>query len=453
MKLADLLKRGYFPKELPPPFTTEAFGSFLEQQPSQFIHLSQGPAETIPARHSLSRAGSLRRVLSIPNPLSFLTLSRWFEQHWTIVENQCQKSSLSLSKPQLSLAGRAVATAVPFKQHPEYQADLRSRSKYILKTDITNCYPSIYTHSISWALHSKITAKSNRRLQSLVGNRLDKLVTNAQHGQTIGIPIGPDTSFIIAEMLLSSIDEEFHVRMKKEKLRLNGYRSYDDFEFGFTTRADAETAVAILQRVLGEYELQLNPSKTHIIKLPVPIEPAWVSELRTFKFESNPQIWDLRRYFDRAFELSISNRDAEILRYAVQRLRSVNINEKYWTIFQDLLLQCAMVEPSALPAVVDHLHYYKNEGLPLNVRKITEVFNILLNSHAPLGHGSEVAWSLWGCLLFRIKIKSAPAHAVADMEDSIAALLLLHAQDSGLIRSKVNLQNWQMVLTGAGPSG
>ena len=27
--------------------------------------------------------------------------------------------------------------------------------KYILKTDIKNFYPSIYTHSIAWALHTK----------------------------------------------------------------------------------------------------------------------------------------------------------------------------------------------------------------------------------------------------------------------------------------------------------
>ena len=451
VKLVDLLKRGYFPKELPPPFTTESFGSLLERDPSLFASLSKGRQETVPARHSLSRAGSLRRLLSIPNPLSFLRLSEWFEQNWAFVEKQCRKSSHSLSKPQMSSADRAVVAEVPFNQQPTHQADLRAKSRYILKTDITNCYPSIYTHSISWALHTKAEAKSRRGPSALIGNQLDKLVRVGQHGQTIGIPIGPDTSFIIAEIVLSSIDEEFCKSMKKEKLELNGFRSYDDFEFGFTTRADAERAVSILQKVLSEYELQLNPGKTTIVELPVPIESNWASELRAFKFDDNSQTWDLRRYFDRAFEFSRLNRDSEVLKYAIQRLRSVDIARKNWTLCQDLLLQCAMVEPSALPAVVDHLHFYKNKGFPLNVPKVSEVFNVLLSSHAPLGHGSEVAWALWGCLLFHLQIKNSPASAVAEMDDSVAALLLLHAQVLGLIRSKtalkMALRNWQQVLT------
>ena len=37
--------------------------------------------------------------------------------------------------------------------------DLLIRSNYIAKADISNCYPSIYSHSISWALVGKIEAK------------------------------------------------------------------------------------------------------------------------------------------------------------------------------------------------------------------------------------------------------------------------------------------------------
>ena len=453
VNLADLLKRGYFPKELPPPFTTEAFGELLERDPSQLSPLSDGNAETLLARHSLARAGPLRRILSIPNPLSFLQLCNWFNQNWLTVENQCQKSSISLSKPQASSSDRAVVSKVPFNQQPIHQAALRATSRCILRTDITNCYPSIYTHSISWALHTKSEAKIHRRPSDLTGNQLDKLVTAAQHGQTIGIPIGPDTSFIIAEMILSSVDEEFARRLEKEKLNPNGYRAYDDFEFGFTTRADAESAAGILERVLSEYELQLSPSKTNIVELPVPLESAWVSELRTFNFSHRISTWEMRRYFDRAFELSMVNGSSEVLKYAIQRLRSIEITGDDWTLFEDLLLQCAMVEPSVLPIVVDHLHYYRDKNYPLNSQKIGEVFNILLKSHAPLGHGSEVAWSLWGCLLFQLRISRASVAAVASMEDAIAGLLLLHAQELGLLDAKIECGNWNTSMTEDGLRG
>ena len=373
-------------------------------------------------------------------------------------DHYCPGISLSIPYEQKGFihrlsAGRAVVPSVPFNQQPVHQAGLRSKSRFILKTDVTNCYPSIYTHSISWALHTKGVAKSNRHSRSLIGNKLDKLISIAQHGQTIGIPIGPDTSFIIAEMLLSSADEEFCKRMKTEKLQVNGYRSFDDYEFGFTARADAETAVAILQKVLAEYELQLNPGKTRIIELPVPLEPNWVSELRSFRFDSTPLTWDMRRYFDRAFELSKMNRDSEVLKYAVQRLRSIDVPDTDFDLFQDLLLQCAMVEPGALPAVVDHLHHYENEGMSLDSAKVGEVFNILLSAHAPLGHGSEVAWALWGSILFGLGISSTSVSAVATMDDPFAALLLLHARDLGLTQGTVQTQNWRTALTGPGLRG
>ena len=213
-----------------------------------------------------------------------------------------------------------------------------------------------------------------------------------------------------------------------------------------TARADAERAIAILQRVLSEYELQLNPGKTSIIQLPVPIESAWASELRRFSFDDGSQVWDLRRYFDRAFELTTLHRDAEVLKYAIRRLRSVDIAEKNWKLYQDLLLQCAMVEPSSLPAVVDHLHSYKNRDYPVDTSKAKEVLNTLISAHAPLGHGSEVAWSLWGYLLFHLQIEDSTASAVADMEDPFAALLMLHAQDSGLTRARIELQNTETAL-------
>ena len=442
VKLINMLKLGYFPKELPPPFTTGEFGTLFENQPGLITQLANSSEQSHLARHSLFRAGNLRRLLSVPNPSPFLRLSKCLEDHWEDVESQCARSPFSLSTPGIGSSNRAIVPVVPFNKQPIYQANLRAKSRFILKTDIANFYPSIYTHSIPWALHTKAKAKRNHG-PSLWGNQLDKLVRDGQHGQSIGIPIGTDTSLAIAEMLLSSVDEEFYNRMDMKGLRTNGFRSYDDYELGFTTRADAETAITILQSALSEYELQLNPSKTTIIELPIPIEPAWVSELRTFRIQDAAQTWDLRRYFDRAFELSRLFRDTEVLKYAVQRLRSVYITEYNWPLCESLLLQCGMVETSALPVVIDHLHFYRDEGYKLRLDELKEVFHILLNSYAPLGHGSEVAWLLWGCLLFGLRVEKSAANAVADMEDPFAALLLLHTQDSGLIKGKFRLRNWR----------
>lgn len=63
----------------------------------------------------------------------------------------------------------------------------------LVKTDVKNFYPSIYTHSIPWALHGKKYIRNAKRRYdySFIGNKLDKLFQSANDQCTNGIPIGP----------------------------------------------------------------------------------------------------------------------------------------------------------------------------------------------------------------------------------------------------------------------
>lgn len=81
------------------------------------------------------------------------------------------------------------------------------------------------------------TAKANKS-GALLGNTLDKLVRAAQDGQTIGIPIGPDTSLIVSELVMCAADQTL-----SESLPATGFRYVDDIELSFVTRAEAESAL------------------------------------------------------------------------------------------------------------------------------------------------------------------------------------------------------------------
>lgn len=45
--------------------------------------------------------------------------------------------------------------------------------EYVCHTDITDCYGSLYTHSVAWAMHGKAKAKQRRKDRALLGNRMD----------------------------------------------------------------------------------------------------------------------------------------------------------------------------------------------------------------------------------------------------------------------------------------
>jgi len=79
---------------------------------------------------------------------------------------------------------------------------------YVLYTDITDCYGSIYTHSIPWALHTKPTAKDKKNDKSLIGNIIDIHLQDMSYGQTNGIPQGSVLMDFIAEMVLGYADLE-----------------------------------------------------------------------------------------------------------------------------------------------------------------------------------------------------------------------------------------------------
>ena len=88
--------------------------------------------------------------------------------------------------------------------------------QYMFATDITNCYGSIYTHTVAWALMGKDEAKQNRHNSSLLGNVIDNYLQGMQYGQTNGIPQGSVLSDFIAEMVLAFADSQLGERLESE---------------------------------------------------------------------------------------------------------------------------------------------------------------------------------------------------------------------------------------------
>jgi hypothetical protein len=165
---------------------------------------------------------------------------------------------------------------------------------------VSRFYGSLYTHSLPWALHGKAAAKKDRT-PALFGNQLDERLRRCQDGQTIGVAIGPDTSFVAAEVVLTAVDKLLLGQFKD----VSGLRYIDDYELVFPSRAAAEDGLYQLEIALGHLELQINPAKTQVDDLPLAHEPAWVTELRLRQLRRGKYYaGDVVALFDRAFELA-----------------------------------------------------------------------------------------------------------------------------------------------------
>lgn len=134
---------------------------------------------------------------------------------------------------------------------------------YIYHTDITDCYGSIYTHSIAWALHSKEVAKEKRLDKSLIGNIIDTHIQAMSFGQTNGIPQGSVLMDFIAEIVLVYADLELTKKInhiEKNDFKIIRYR--DDYRIFVNSPQIADEIIKNLSEVLIELGLKLHSQKT-----------------------------------------------------------------------------------------------------------------------------------------------------------------------------------------------
>ena len=445
-----IIARGYFPAEFPPPFTTLDLATYSHATGLAALNKTCATHPwTRPMRHSLARHGGLRRALSVPNPVNFLRLTEAFDIAWLPeIEPLLSTIRLASSQPILSAGPRAFAPRWSDRRST-LEALARSGCRYLLVTDIQNFFPSIYTHSIPWVLHGKAASKAalklGKKAPSFIGDVIDKAIREGQDGQTMGLPIGPDTSWVLAEALLARVEQQLVIALP----RLSGHRFNDDFSIATRSQSDAETAMDALQSCLAEYELSLNPLKTSIQQLPVPIEDEGIAELRLWKLRPAPsaQRTDLIAYFDRVAELVQTGRGDPIASYAVARLRTETILPSSWHLLEALVLQLLVSEPACAKQAAMTLSMLSGAGHVLSRSAVSNAAETLILRHAPLGHTSEVAWALWLCLAAHAPISAHTANAVSSVDDSVVALLALHAKTAGLVTTAYSYGTWEQAMT------
>ena len=140
---------------------------------------------------------------------------------------------------------------------------------HLAVTDIQNFYPSVYTHSLAWAVDGRRVIKANQHnTRDYVGNRIDKLFQSAHNNQTNGIPIGSMVSDMAAELVLTDVDERLGQVLASpaysgEEVLVARFR--DDYRILTTSYHTAYKVVQEISEALRErFDLTLSGEKTSI---------------------------------------------------------------------------------------------------------------------------------------------------------------------------------------------
>lgn len=140
---------------------------------------------------------------------------------------------------------------------------LSLKYRYMFITDITNCYGSIYTHTIAWALLGKDLAKQKRGRSGLLGNIIDTYMQGMQYGQTNGIPQGSVLFAFIAEIVLGYADSQVSEALARKGItdyKILRYR--DDYRIFCNNKEKLEMIAFLLHDILADLNFQLNAKKT-----------------------------------------------------------------------------------------------------------------------------------------------------------------------------------------------
>lgn len=395
----SLMEKGFYPENLPPVFSVRNFydvssanGLFDEDQIERNKPLAL-------ARYNETKRGGQRRVFSSPNPLFFIDIAAYLGTYRRQLAPILNRSSLSCSVPRFETGIDRAIRIDSFSEFTTFRRKKLATSRYVVKTDISRYFHSIYTHSIPWAVHGKSQSKQDRSIRSTqtYTNKLDYIIRQAQDQQTIGIPVGPDTSRIFSELISGAIDEEF---LRQVGPNVVGARLVDDVYLGASNLEEAENLLSAYRDSIRRFELDINESKTRIFEAKSDLEPFWPIEIRREieRFaglgSSRANKAELTAYLDEIIRTANNENDDGILKYAIRKMDDLKLWSRFWECLEPFLIRVAVNFPHCLDYVA-RVVVWRNRRSSIDLVRWTEVCCSTVAYHAPLGNDSEVVWVCW----------------------------------------------------------
>lgn len=437
----DLLRKGYLPENLPPGFASEQIADYFIKNPRQGF-LSQNARPVRPAIYNASKRGMSRRTFSAIHPTTGHDLAEFISARWDELQTFFKKSSFSLSVPTLTPDGDR---ALGITSHNELEATKLARLshyRFIAKTDISRFYHSIYTHSIPWALHGRKEAKADRDVASakVFCNRADQILRCGQDGQTIGIPVGPDASRMIAETICTAIDLEFSNRCTVPDYSL--LRHVDDIWIGANSHADVENALWRYREAIREFELDINENKTKIYAEDFRFCDRWPTDIASqLEFAINsPQHRipeRLRAALEHAFSFATTDGDDGVLKYVIRYIDQTDLKEKHWESVEPFLRRSATHFGHTVDYVTRVLVWRHLVHDDLNRNAWAAILQAILDRQGRLGNDSEVCWAIYACMRLSISIPNGLALNIFSNCGAMSFLTLLNCIELNLVDGAV----------------
>lgn len=264
-----------------------------------------------PYKYRSRRNNGKNRELSVPHPQSMMGIAYLFNEFRDTILYFTNRSNYSIRHPHrvarvfakrdLTFKRNLDAEQFGFEQHDlEYEyvtsyfsyrrfsninrfyssSEFRAcERKYplLMRADVSKCFDSIYTHTISWVTNGRGSSKANReKAGQTFGARFDRYMQYLNYAETSGIVIGPEFSRVFSEIILQEVD----VLVERDLSRLSGgglergrdydiMRYVDDYFIFLGDSRRSGQVEEVLARNLAKFKLHLNEGKQKQFETPL----------------------------------------------------------------------------------------------------------------------------------------------------------------------------------------
>lgn len=379
-----LLGHGMFTDKLPPCFSSETFFEYVRTKTPHPQAVNHSFVDYNSTNHT-----NVPRLFAIPHPEAYWQLCNVIKENWLNINEHIGKPSIKFNYCHVRKYKNSDAifqmNSIGYDKwkKEENTIDYLIGCRYVVQADISKCFPSMYSHSISWAVNNiewskihqcginkkrkekgeKCGKNGNKpcpnEVHDLWANDVDYYSRAIKDGETNGFLIGPHASNILSEIILSNVDG----KLQQNQL-LKVVRHIDDYRYYARDENDAQKFLRTLTVELKKYSLGLNSRKTKIVSIKEYADADWIATLNQFTFPSNEKIGftTINAYIDFALKLSNNENQDKPLKYAIKVIASKNLSIRAKRLYLKKILQLGYQKPYLLHLFDKYVFIFNNNG-------------------------------------------------------------------------------------------
>jgi len=261
---------------------------------------------SIPMRYKIRKDDTSYRHLGLIHPAQQINMLEFYKTYSDQILLYCSKSSFSIRRPAKvassyfipnklqeskslkSTSAERLSDENKFRHSTSYFAYDRHTKLYqffedeeffklegkytdFWSIDISKCFDSIYSHSVTWATKGKFRTKTSKAKDTF-GSIFDRLMQRANYNETNGIVIGNEVSRIFAETILQDVDCKVKLALTVKGLQesedYDVRRYVDDYFIFASSPKTCQVVLDIIEDALRAYKLFINTQKTKKVQKP-----------------------------------------------------------------------------------------------------------------------------------------------------------------------------------------